>query len=627
LSEPVRNREFLKDLYAAAKPYRKRIIFGLIAAALASALDAYGPMLLRSGVNALQEARPVGWLYGIAGLIVLVAFVAGVFRFLMRYIVIGASRFIESDIRENYFSHLLSLAPAFFDRNRTGDLMARSTDDIERIRMVFGPALQFSVATTLTIVFSAAMMFYLDVTLAALVLLLAPLIGYAVLAMSSRMHRANLRQQEVYGALEAQIQENMSGFRVIKSFTREEHESSRFAEICKRYFERSMVVARIQALFMPLLSLLIGSGVAGILWIGGQRVMSGAISLGDFIAFMAYLSLMTWPMIALGWITHIYQRGKASQRRLQQILKVPEQFIDEATDDDGDGHAKSNSPLRFEAPAIGFRKVCLRYRDDEPLILNNLDFEIPSGSITAIVGRTGVGKSTLLRVLSRQYEPEAGCVVLSGCPPLTPLEEARACCQTSRLTTQSERVSRKIRWDEIPIGQLRGMMGYVGQTPFLFSDTIHANIAFGKPDASLSEVETAARLACFDEDVTEFTDGYETRIGERGVTLSGGQQQRLTLARALLIDPPILVLDDALSAVDADTEAKIIDNFKYSLKGRTVLLVTHRLAAAEKADAIAVIEKGRIAELGTHLELMDRDGIYAAMYRRQRLAEELGTMA
>jgi len=586
------NSSFLRELVSALKPYRTRLILGLSAAAMATVFDVVSPMLLRSGVNALQESRPVGWLYSFAGLIVMAAFIGGVFRFYMRNTVIGISRWAESDIRETFFGHILSLAPAFFDRNLTGDLMARATEDVERVRMVLGPALQFSVTIVLTLILSAAMMFYLDPYLAALVMLLAPVIGGMVLLVWSRLHRANLRQQETYGKLGACVQENLTGIRVIKAFVREAYESGKFADLCQLYFRRSMVVVRLQSIFMPVLTMLIGFGISMILWVGGQKVVNGQITLGDFIAFMSYLSLMTWPMVGLGWTTYLYQRGAASYRRLDEILSVPEQF----------GDVKSSMPQKKEvpeeAPAITFRNIHFRYRDDDPKVFTGLNLTIPPGSVTAVVGRTGSGKSTLLRLLSRLYTPQNGEITLNG-----------------------------YNWDSLPVSTLRGMIGFVDQTPFLFSASVRQNIAFGNPAATDDEIEAAARLACFNEDIADFPEAYNSEIGERGVTLSGGQQQRLTIARALLIDTPILVLDDALSAVDTGTESEIIHNLTNQRNDRTILFVTHRLSAAERADLIVVLDRGVNAEFGTHEELIDRNGIYAAMYRRQRLSEELGAMS
>lgn len=575
-------------------------------------------MLLKFGIDGMGKGNPLGWLYLISGLIVLAAGVGGIFRYFMRMTVIGISRYVESDIRESYFTRLLGLAPLFFDKNHTGDLMARATEDVERVRMVLGPALLYSVSTVLTLLFSGAMMFYLDAKLTSLVFLLAPVVAVAVLSVATSLHRANLKQQEAYGELTSHVQENLSGIRVIKAFAREDNELGRFTEACRLYFNRSMGVARIQAVFMPLLGLIIGIGVIGILWIGGKRVVTGEFTLGSFIAFMSYLGIMTWPMIALGWVTHIFQRGSASFKRLNKIYDVPLQFPEDGflaqefrLAEFAGNKLGSKIPVKpvdhqaeispeftdLHAPSISFRDIQFKYRDDEPFIFSDLNLNITAGSTVAVVGRTGSGKSTLVRILTRLYDPQSGLIRIDG----------------------------KL-WTEYSVGQLRYLIGYVDQTPFMFSTTIRENITFGKKDVSDKEITAVSKAACLDKDVADFPDGYNTVIGERGVTLSGGQQQRLTLARALLLDPPILILDDALSAVDTETELEILNGISDRLKGRTTIFITHRLAAAEKADRVVVIEDGKVAEEGSHADLMKLDGIYSAMYRRQRISDELGAL-
>lgn len=579
---------YLKNLAEAARPYHKRLLVGMIATVFASIAESASPMLLKYGIDSIQAGKPDSWLWGLSGLIILVSAVGGIFRFQMRNVIIGVSRWIEADVREKFFKHLLNLPPKFFDRNHTGDLMARATDDVERIRMVVGPGLLYTVNTQLTLFFSAIMMFYVDFKLAAMLLLLTPLVGGAMLWVARMLHKASMRQQEVFGELTTVVQENVSGARVIKSYAREDYEAERFTVVCRSYFHHSLKVAKIQALMFPLITFLIGLGVAGILWIGGTHVANSSMSLGDFIAFMGYLSLMAWPMIALGWVVHLYQRGAASNTRLNQILDVPDQF-DEMLP------VSNNNTVKMEtAPHIVFDHVTFRYRPEGPDVLSDINLRIPSGKTVAFVGQTGSGKSTIARLLVRLYEPQSGKITIDDFP-----------------------------WDKIPVGQLRAGIAYVDQTPFIFSAEIDTNLRLGKPNATSEEITIAAYEACFDSDIAEFPDQYQTLIGERGVTLSGGQQQRLTLARALLIDAPVLVLDDALSAVDSDTEAEIVSRLKNNNIRRTTLLITHRLAAVEAADLVVVLDKGRIIELGSPEELLDKNGVYAEMYRRQRLSEEI----
>lgn len=562
---------------------------------LASAFEVTGPILLKLGIDSLKEAQPLALLYLFSGLILLAAGITGVFRFFMRDLIIGVSRFVEADLRDNYFKHILRLPPTFFDLNQTGDLMARSTEDVERVRMVVGPALLYSISTMLTLIFSAVMMIALDLVMASWVLALAPFVGLIVFIVARKLHRANLHQQAAYSDMTSHVQETLSGIRVIKAFVREAHEASRFSDVCQRYFKTSLEVARVQSVFMPVLSLLIGLGITGILWVGGMRIAQGLLTLGEFIAFMSYLSLMTWPMIALGWVTHLYQRGSASYGRIQAILANDPQFPVDMFDREALDQVSVDKTI--PAPDITYQNIRFRYRKSESDVLSDISFSIPSGSMVAIVGRVGSGKSSLVRLLPRLYAPESGEIMLDG-----------------------------RRWDEFDVPDLRELIGYVDQTPFMFSAKIGENIAIGKPGATIEEIESAAAAACFDEDIMSFPDAFNTRVGERGVTLSGGQQQRLTIARAILADPPILVLDDALSAVDSDTETEILRRLKSRHNDRTTLFVTHRLAAAEQADKILVVEKGRIVEEGTHSDLLTANSHYAAMYRRQRLTEELGAI-
>ena len=606
-SSGYNNKQFAAKLLSMLKPYRKRYTLGLIAAGLAAAFDTLSPLFLREGVNSLQENRPVGWLWALAGAIIFTAAIGGVFRYFMREGVIVGSRLFEYDSRARLFGHILGLSPTFFDDNHTGDLMARATEDIERQRMVVGPAILHGVNTFLIVIFSGIMMFVIDHVLTLGVLGLAPIVMITVFFVARKLHHANLRQQAAYSDLSSFVQENLSGIRVVKAFAREDHESERFADVSQRYLKHSLELARIEAVFFPSFSMLIGLGIAGMLWIGTIRIGAGQMSLGDFVAFMTYLNLMTWPMMALGWMTHMYQRGFASGKRIHTIESAPLQFTD-----DNDGGFRPDSPEVFEAalesknipsvdilpPEIIFNHVSLQYGGNGNPALSDFSATIPAKTTVAIVGSVGSGKSSVVRLLPRLYPVTSGEILLDGKP-----------------------------LHSYTVPELRRMIGYVDQTPFLFSADLRENISLGRENATQDEIEAAAKAACFDRTIVDFSDGWDTMLGERGVTLSGGQQQRLTLARALLMDPPLLILDDALSAVDTDTEAEILKNLNNRQKGRTTLFVTHRLAAAEKAEMILVLDKGKLIEAGSHSELMKLGGAYKAMYSRQRIAEELGAMS
>lgn len=617
---------FLQNLWQEAVHYKRRIAFGLSATILVSITETISPLLLKIGIDGLHTGKNLAFLYLCTGAIIFSAAVGGVFRFYMRDVIIGVSRWVESDIREKFFNHILKLPPAFFDRHHTGDIMARATDDLERIRMVMGPGLLYTVNTQLTIVFSIVLMFILNVQLALVVMLLAPLVAATMLAIARALHKAYILQQETYGQLTTQVQENLAGIRVIKGYVREDYETEKFGAVCRRYFRRSMVVARLQALMFPAIGFLIGMGIAGILYIGGQQVALDKISLGSFIAFMSYLSMMTWPMIALGWVVHLYQRGAASHKRLMYIFDQKAQFEDvsETLDVERETqplnthivnssqfapslHREASGNVSASADCIGptaesigrpleveFDNIRFRYRGDGESVLDDFKLILPSGKITALVGATGSGKSTVARLLVRLYEPQAGCIRIDG-----------------------------IQWNKIPIAGLRQIIGYVDQTPFLFSATIRENLLFSNSKAGESDISEAIKTAAFDRDMEDFPERLDTLLGERGITLSGGQQQRLTIARALISRSPILILDDALSAVDADTEKEILDRLTSAASNRTVLFITHRLAAAECADGIAVLQNGRIVESGSHNELLAIEGLYARMSRRQRLAREI----
>ncbi|MBC8465445.1 ATP-binding cassette domain-containing protein [bacterium] len=448
---------YIKALAQSLYPYRVKLSWGLASAGMAAAFDVAGPILLKIGIDFLQQSESIGWLYISTRSILLAAALAGFFRYFGRLNVISVSRFAECDIRNTFFNHFLKLSPTFYDQNQTGDMMARATEDLERVRMVLGPALLYIVNTILILIFSAIMMFMLDSIMACVVIGLAPILAIVVFFVAKRLHEANIEQQTAYSSLSSQVQENLSGFRVVKAFVREDHESRKFADVCHEYFLKSMKVAKVQALFMPLLGTIVGFGIAAILWMGGNRIVLGEMTLGSFIAFMSYLSLMTWPMIALGWMTHLYQRGGASHFRIKEMLKIPPQF-------DSEGINKSIE--NAFAPEIVFNEVTLTYENRNTETLSKVSLTIKSNSTIAIVGQVGSGKSSLVRLIPRLYEPNEGNILLNG-------TDIKDLC----------------------VDDLRKSVGYVDQSLFLFSASIRENIAKGRIEASLEEIIQSAIVA------------------------------------------------------------------------------------------------------------------------------------
>lgn len=591
-------------LWRLANPYRFNIFLGILTVVLTSGSEALGPYLLKKGVDFLQAGKSFSWITLVSGAIIIVSAVGGFFRFLMRKILIGISRWIEFDLREHLFTHLLRLSPSFYDHHYTGDLMARATDDIERVRMVAGPAFLYVLNTQLTALFSLVMMFAISPSLAFMLLLLAPLVGGGVLIVARSQHRANLAQQNSYGELSTLIQETLAGLRVVKSFARETFQSHRFRRVLDEYYRRSLRVARLQALMQPLIGVFIGGGIAGILFWGGRLTIQGGITLGSFIAFTGYLTILTWPMIALGWVIHLYQRGSASYERLRYLFNHHPQFETSSLNsavlqvEVGEKRALDDLKgvdicLKPESLTVEMIDISFRYHSGSPWVLRNFHLHIPSGAMVALVGKTGAGKSTVARILTRLYDPEEGYVKIGG-----------------------------VHWKEIPVSEWRKLVSLADQTPFIFSTTIEDNLRYARPEATSAELLKALSLARFTE-LDQFPRGLATLLGERGVTLSGGQQQRLSLARALLRQSPILILDDALSAVDAETEGEIINSLKTSPFIKTIIVITHRLTTAEKADIIALLEDGKVVEAGPPEQLLANEGPYSRFAYTRRLQEEL----
>ncbi len=531
----------------------------------------------------------------------LVGFIAlkGILSFWTRWILIGVSRDIEYDLRNDLLSRLLVLEPEFYVRNRTGELMSRATNDLNAVRMVLGPGIMYSATTVVTMALAVVLMLKLSMSLTLWVLIPVPIVAFAVRHFGKVIHDLYEKIQAALATLSARVQENLSGVRVIRAYAQEEAQARSFDEPNREYVARNIELIRTWSMFMPSLTALIGTTFLIVLWQGGHQFLRGEISLGSLIAFYAFLGVLVWPMIALGWVTNIFQRGAASMGRLNYILTAQPQI------DDREASVPKHAQPQGE---IEFRHLTFTYpttlsgngangsgaANTSHAVLHDISLHIRAGSTVAIVGPTGCGKTTLAALVARLWEAAQGAVLLDGRPIQA--------------------------W---PLDTLRRSIGYVPQDTYLFSETIGENIAFGIPEMDLARVRAAAEVASFDSDVEGFAEKYETLVGERGITLSGGQKQRTAIARAIIRDPKILILDDSLSSVDTDTEERILGRLREIMRGRTTLLISHRCSTVRDADQIVVLREGRIVERGTHDELLERGGHYADLYQKQLLEEEL----
>ncbi|HEV2720280.1 MAG TPA: ABC transporter ATP-binding protein [Thermoanaerobaculia bacterium] len=544
------------------------------------------PLIIGNAVNELSKAVARGILIRYSLMLIGAVAMEGLFLYLQRWILIGASRHIEYEMRNDFYQHLQGLPVSYYQEQRTGDLMSRATNDLASVRMLIGPAVMHSVSSILIVIGAFAMMMRIDHELAFIALLAVPVIAGLVQFFGARIHTRFKAVQDKFGELSARVQENLAGVRVVRAFGQEEREIESFKAENREYVERNRSLIKLTATFHPLLHSLIGVGFVVIFFLGGRKMIVGTMSIGAFVAFQFYLGRMVWPLIAIGWVINLFQRGMASMTRLHEVWSA-EPSVDLSVRD---------ALIAVPRGDIDVRGLTFAYTNYP--VLRDINLHVRSGETIGIVGRTGSGKSTLLALLSRTFEPPPATIFIDGKPVET-----------------------------IPLRQLREWIGMVPQETFLFSESIAENIRFGRAEASAEEVDHAANLAGLGGDVATFPQGLETVIGERGITLSGGQKQRAAIARALVRDPLILLLDDALSAVDTQTEERILRALREIRKGRTVLIVSHRVSSVKDADHIIVLDDGRIVERGTHEMLVVKDGYYAELYRKQTLEEEIEEIA
>jgi len=579
----------IRKLLPYVNRYRRAFVLGFVCVVSTTTFQLLGPWVLKYAIDDLYRGVTQRKLILYAGLLLGVSLVRGLFLFLMRRIIIAASRDIEYDIRNDFFRRLEQQPLGYYQARRTGDLMSRATNDLNAVRMMIGPAVMYSASTILVFLVAIVLMVSIDLRLTLIALIPLPFVTISVRYFGTAIHKRFEQIQAQLSEVSAVVQEALSGVRVVRAYRQEAHETERFSRANQEYLRRNRVLIRLQGAFFPSMTLFLGFGSMLVLWLGSRDVIHGKITLGEFVAFNGYLVMLAWPMIAFGWVTNMLQRGLASWGRMLEVLEHEPAISDATVTAAGRGAALDG--------AVEFHHLTFTYPGAGRPVLADVSLRIEPGQTVAFVGGTGSGKSTLINLLPRMHEPPPGTVTIGG-----------------------------VDIREIPLERLRGAIGFVPQEPFLFSDTIAENVAFGdtKDTKDTKErVRAAAAVARLDKDIADFPRGFETMVGERGITLSGGQKQRTALARAVMVDPKILILDDALSAVDTYTEEEILSRLRGVMRARTSILVSHRISTVRDADQIFVLDDGRVAERGTHAQLVGRDGLYAAMYKKQLLEEEL----
>ncbi|MFC2088213.1 ABC transporter ATP-binding protein [Calditrichota bacterium] len=564
--------------------YRSKLVLGTIFIICGNIIGIFNPVVVQQAIDYLAKDIEVNTLLMYAGLVVLISLGQGLFRFLMRQTVIVASRLIENDFRNELFAHLQKLSAKFFHAMPTGDIMARMTNDLNAVRGVLGPGIMYSINTLITFAFVITMMLRISPMLTMFALIPIPLMAVLVNRFGMQIHKRYKEIQAHFSKISTKAQENLSGIRIIKSYVQEENEIKEFNLLNKEYIKKNMAYARVYAAFHPMMMFIVGIGIILVLFIGGKLIINKIITLGEFVAFTLYLGMLIWPSIALGWVVGIFQQGKASMQRINEIIYSEPDIAD---------NNKTRNVVNINGD-ITVSNLNFSYEGSDQKILHDICFKIEAGKILAIVGKTGSGKSTFINLLTRTFDPPSRTMFIDN-----------------------------VDIKEIPLIALRNNIGYVPQETFLFSDSIQENISFGLEEPTAEEIANAAKITQIHDSIIDFPDSYETMLGERGINLSGGQKQRVSIARAILKSPKILILDDCLSAVDTITEEKILHELKDIMKDKTCIWISHRISAIKDADKIIVLDDGRIVEEGTHSKLLKLNGIYADLYEKQQLKEAL----
>ena len=577
----------MEDLRKFARyfaPYRASLVTGILCILAGVIFKLTIPLIVGRAVDQIKTQLNWSTLTFFALEVLGASLVRGAFLFLQRRILIGMSRHVEYDLRRDFYAHLVDQPLSFFHEHRTGDLMARATNDLAAVRQLAGPMIMYTLETIFVVILILPLMFMLNWRLTLLLFITMPLVSLTVKFFGQQVHSRFEKIQDFFAQITVRAQENFTGIRVIRAYAQEDAEIAAFESLNREYAERNLSLVRVDALMRPLMTFLIGIGFVLIVWAGVPLVVRGDMTVGDFAIFNMYLTLLIWPLIALGYVVNLYQRGTASLKRMNAIFAITPAIADLAG-------VRQQPAIAGE---IEFRNLSLRFHAADEPVLKNINLTIPAGQTVAFVGRTGSGKSTVINLIPRVLEAPEDTVFVDG-----------------------------ISVRNYPLAQLRASIGYVPQETFLFSDALAGNIAFGVDQGDPAKIERAAGVAGLSEDIQGFPDGFDTLVGERGITLSGGQKQRTAIARAVAREPRILILDDALSSVDTYTEERILGRLREVMRDRTSLIVSHRVSTVRDADLICVLDNGRIIERGTHDELLTLGGEYAALYERQLLEEEL----